>query len=564
MKFRRTPTYLHTRPDSQFPAFRYTVRKEILPFWSGPKVICVSLRTADPVRCRQLVADYVSYYDAYFQRLRDVHLRPWCQLDTGNASKLSAEVSATLEQALLDSEAHARRQGSAQGALEGPLFARNAQHEGLLPLDALSAHQLCMDRVVADLGRQVAQHDYGAADPFLDALLPHLHIKVDCEQIEYQSLRLSAMQALLQAHRKIQLRNAERLMSGASIAPVMASLPLPVTVQPPSFNVDPVANARLATEKTGPTIDELTNDWELERGRNPRTVQAMRAAIAQFATFAQITHASELAKAKAVAFKIYLLEHGSAQTAQKKFALLAAIFKLAVANGRIEHSPFDGVSVSLPRNQPKPRVSFDAGDVQRIFSHPIFASRTAVYCGSAGGIAAFWVPLIACFSGARLEEIGQLKQRDFKKGLGIRHLDYFVIDNSEGNATKTVTSNREVPLHPVLIRLGLLDYEASLSGPDAPLFPDLMRNKYGCLTANFSKWFGEFLRKDVGITDKRKTFHSFRHGFATNWKMCELPEHIRFAIDGHALGSVGAMYGETPLSLMSNCMNKLVIEGFPL
>jgi len=64
MKSRRLPSYLHWRPDSQFPAFRYTVPKEMLPFWTGPKVICVSLRTANPASYRQLVADYVIYYDA--------------------------------------------------------------------------------------------------------------------------------------------------------------------------------------------------------------------------------------------------------------------------------------------------------------------------------------------------------------------------------------------------------------------------------------------------------------------------------------------------------------------
>lgn len=476
---------------------------------------------------------------------------------------LSAEVCGTLERALLDNDAEARRQGLAQSTLVGPLLARSALHDGAPP-DAVNEHQLCMDRVVADLGRQAVLHDYSAADPFLDALLPHLHIEVDRARLEYQSLRLSAMQALLQAHRKIQLRNAETLMSGASVAPVMSSRPLPVTGQPPSFNAAPVASARLAAEKFGPTIDDLVNDWIRERGHNARTVHVVRTLMGALTTFTQVTHANELTKAKVVAFKIYLLEHGSVPTAQTKIGLLGAVFRLAVGNARIEHSPFDGVSVSVPKNQPKPRISFDASDYRRIFSHPIFAARAAVADLRAGGIAAFWLPLIACFSGARLEEAGQLKQGDFKKGASERKIDYFVIDNAEGNATKTATSNREVPLHQVLIRLGLLDYVASLPGSDAPLFPDLRRDQYGKLTANFSKWFGKFLRVELGITDKRKTFHSFRHGFATNWKVCELPEHIRFVIDGHAPGSVGATYGETPLSLLSNCMNKLVIEGFPL
>lgn len=565
MKSRRTPAYLHWRPDSQFPAFRYTVRKDMLPFWSGPKTICLSLRTAEPAHYRRLVADYVSYYDAYFERLREVNLRPWRRLDAVNVSVLSAEVSHTLEEALLDSDAEARQQMPVQGGLIKPLFALNTQHETGLPPKALDEHQLCMDRLVVDLGRQAALHDYSAADPFLDALLPYLHIAVERGQIEYESLRLSAMQALLRAHRKIQLVNAEALLRCAALAPGKSLQSLAVAVPAPPVNVSPAESARVAMAKTGPTIDELVKDWKGKEGsRNACTVHAVQSAIRELTAFCQVTHVSELTKAIAVNFRKHLMEHGSAQTAQTKIGLISAVFNFALRDDRIKQSPFQGVSVRLPRNLPKARVSFDADDVQRIFSHPIFSERVVVAQSRAGGIAAYWLPLMACFTGARMEEIGQLKQGDFKKGAGQRKIDYFEINNAEGNETKTVTSNREVPLHPVLIRLGLLDYVASLPTPGAALFPDLKRNKFGKLTGSFSKWFGGFLRVDVGISDPRKTFHSFRHGFATNWRVCGLPENVRFVIDGHAPETVGAMYGETPLSLQSQYMNQLVIEGFPL
>lgn len=561
MKSHRFPTYLRCRPDSQFPAFRYTVPKDILPIWTGPKVICVSLHTADLARCRQLVADHVADYEARFQRLREIHLRPWRRLDADNASVLSAEVSGTLEQGVLENDEGLRKAGSAQSAHEGPLPVRSASSN---ELDTRSGRQLCMDRVVADLGRQAALQDYSAVDPFLEALLPHLHIEVDRTQLEYQSVRLSAMQALLLAHRKIQLRNAEALLPDSKLSPSLTRPPSVVTLLPASLNVAPGPSATPAIEKTGATIDELVQDWIGERGHNAHTVRHMRSIMQAFATVTQVTHTSELTKGKAVAFKKYLLDHGSPQTAQTKWNFLSAVFRLAVGNDKLEHSPLDGVSISVPTNLPKPRVSFEADDIRRIFSHPTFTVRAAATQRYAGGIAAFWLPLIACFSGARMEEIGQLKQGDFKKGAGLQKIDYFAIDNADGKTTKNRSSNRDVPLHPVLIRLGLLDYVASLPGPKAPLFPDLRPGTYGKLTANFSKWFGRFLRVEIGITDRRKTFHSFRHGFATSWRECGLPEDVRFVIDGHALKSVGANYGETHLTVTSPCMNKLVIEGFPL
>lgn len=105
---------------------------------------------------------------------------------------------------------------------------------------------------------------------------------------------------------------------------------------------------------------------------------------------------------------------------------------------------------------------------------------------------------------------------------------------------------------------------ASLPSPDAPLFPLLKLSKLGKLSGSWGAWFAKFLRHEIGITDTRKTFHSFRHGFATNWRICRLDEPVRFVIDGHALGSVGAKYGHTPIKTRAYWMDKLVIKGFPL
>ncbi|ODV44487.1 hypothetical protein AWV79_07600 [Cupriavidus sp. UYMMa02A] len=126
MKTHRFATYLRRRPDSQFPAFRYTVPRDIRPFWAGPKVICLSLRTADPARCRQLVADHVADCQARFQRLREIHLRPWRLLDATNASLLSAEVSSTLEQGVLENDVGVRQEELAQSPQAGSLSARRA------------------------------------------------------------------------------------------------------------------------------------------------------------------------------------------------------------------------------------------------------------------------------------------------------------------------------------------------------------------------------------------------------------------------------------------------------
>ncbi len=64
------------------------------------------------------------------------------------------------------------------------------------------------------------------------------------------------------------------------------------------------------------------------------------------------------------------------------------------------------------------------------------------------------------------------------------------------------------------------------------------------LSAPWSKWFGRYLRKEAGITDRRKVFHSFRHTFKRMARDAGVPEEFHDAITGHAgSGSVGQSYG---------------------
>ena len=74
--------------------------------------------------------------------------------------------------------------------------------------------------------------------------------------------------------------------------------------------------------------------------------------------------------------------------------------------------------------------------------------------------ARFWVPLIALFTGARLGEICQLDVADVCRVDGI---DCFAITQatlvgSTDKRLKTGASERSIPIHPVLIRCGLLHF----------------------------------------------------------------------------------------------------------
>ncbi len=125
----------------------------------------------------------------------------------------------------------------------------------------------------------------------------------------------------------------------------------------------------------------------------------------------------------------------------------------------------------------------------------------------------FWGVLIGLLSGARLNEIFQLRVADVRFVGGIRVFD--IQEATLGNSLKTSSSPRLIPVHDILIALGFMDYiEDVLSLPNASnltlLFPFL--NKYEQGYGDVPSQRFTAMLQELGIHQKRlKTFHSLRH-----------------------------------------------------
>lgn len=71
----------------------------------------------------------------------------------------------------------------------------------------------------------------------------------------------------------------------------------------------------------------------------------------------------------------------------------------------------------------------------------------------------------------------------------------------------------------------------------------------------------EHARK-LGITDRRKVFHSFRHTFKDACRRARIPEAVHDALTGHASGSVGRRYGSgQPVEVLAEAVAKLGYSG---
>ena len=192
----------------------------------------------------------------------------------------------------------------------------------------------------------------------------------------------------------------------------------------------------------------------------------------------------------------------------------------------------------------------------------------------AHGDAGFWLPLLALFTGARQAELGSLTAANVQADAetSVRLL-YFVTERARGKRVKTDASERVVPVHPDLIRLGFLNYvEARRSddGNDAWLFPSVSPDQGRAGVPAFSQWFGRYLRA-AGVKDKAKVFHSFRHTVKDALRRVRADHEMREALIGHAQASsvswgygANAMLSRFGAAALSDAINRISYPGLDL
>lgn len=167
----------------------------------------------------------------------------------------------------------------------------------------------------------------------------------------------------------------------------------------------------------------------------------------------------------------------------------------------------------------------------------------------------FWIFPIALFTGARRGEIALLRKQDVKHERGVHHFDLRE-DPEAGRTLKTLSSIRKVPIHPELIKMGILDFVAKLP-KGAWLFRDLTHAKDP--GDAFGKRWARHLDA-LGITDKGLTLHSTRHSFQTAGRESQIEKVYRDLIGGWASQDVSETYGSNTLTTLHRELSKLSFE----
>jgi integrase len=161
----------------------------------------------------------------------------------------------------------------------------------------------------------------------------------------------------------------------------------------------------------------------------------------------------------------------------------------------------------------------------------LFATRVFTQPFSDCGDPMFWLPLLAYLLGLRMEEAAQFKVSDFDTMLGV---PIFRIRQGEGQHLKNLSARRNLPIHQSLLELGLTRLvEMRREEGQEWLFPDLARGvARGRKSEVFSGLFTEY-RRETGIYDPQRDFHSLRKDFNVNMKRKDVRLEIRKRLMGH-------------------------------
>ncbi|WP_348637607.1 DUF6538 domain-containing protein [Minwuia sp. IMCC3077] len=382
----------------------------------------------------------------------------------------------------------------------------------------------------------------------------HLRVRVPSDLVEVLERR-----EIHQSLRTSDSRTAQARASSLKVAIVTGFERLRVARQASACESDVAALASTFLESLGSTrrshadklttpsitrLDDLAKAYltEKEKAVDPRTLMTMDYSFRIAVHHIGNIKLTDLNRSRCRAYKEallatpqYLLREDNAsknadrllsdKSVNKHLQFLSGLLRWGVREELIGGNPAEGLSIRKRGRDWDQRFAYDNEQIKRLLSelwlHEERPERR-------------WVPLIAAYSGMRLEEICQLRCCDV-----VEHDGFWCFSvNDEAGPLKTAAAQRLVPLHPELIRLGFLDFVDELIDlPMQRLWSNLQPNRLGRYSNSVGKWFGRY-KRDRGFEDRKYCFHSFRHTFINHLKQDGVAEPIIRQIVGHQEASI--------------------------
>jgi integrase len=149
-----------------------------------------------------------------------------------------------------------------------------------------------------------------------------------------------------------------------------------------------------------------------------------------------------------------------------------------------------------------------------------------------------WLLRLAVYTGARINEIAQLRRDNVRVEAGVPLIEF-----CEGHSQQSIKTGeaRKVPLHPAIG--DFLAYAKAAKGEF--IFGAFPHDKNNGRAATLISTFGKFLRETCEIADTNLTLHSMRKRFADACIVAGLSAVSSRVLIGHAGDDVHAKVYET-------------------
>lgn len=217
----------------------------------------------------------------------------------------------------------------------------------------------------------------------------------------------------------------------------------------------------------------------------------------------------------------------SLSTVNKELSKIKDFYNYCINEGFTTKNPFNGINFKIKKItvNDKQKKQFTEDELDKIFKTYYYTTGFNTFINK-GEIAKIIAPILALYSGMRLNELASLYKDDIKKEDKNNEVYYyFDINRKYDKVVKSDSGLRIIPIHNKIIELGFIKYIEQFKEGER-IFPKLKKHKLnknededesqGRYGKDISDWFLN-QKKEHFISfltePELKSFHSLRHNF---------------------------------------------------